>query len=121
VEKLTAADAVTDDRFGRVVAFSGDTVVVGAPCDDDGGARSGLTYLFKRKAGGADNWGQVEKLTAGDAAEDDWFGNSVSISGNAVVVGAPYDDDEGNASASTYVFRGAAAEVCLPLVLKDSP
>jgi hypothetical protein len=102
VVKLTAADAVTDNRFGHVVV-----------------ARSGAAHLFKRNGGGADDWGQVEKLIAGDPAAYDYFGHSVSISGNAVVVGAPYDDDEGNDAGSTYVFRWAAAEVYLPLVLSE--
>jgi hypothetical protein len=75
--------------------------------------------VFERIRDGCDNWGQVEKLTAADAAEDDWFGYSVSISGNTVLVGAPYDDDEGNDAGSTYVFRWAAAEVYLPLVLSE--
>jgi hypothetical protein len=119
VERLTADDGVIGDFFGCSVGIGGDTVVVGAPLDDDGGDGSGSAYLFKRNAGGADAWGQVEKLTADDAAEDDWFGYSVAISGNTVVVGAPYDDDGGNESGSTYVFRWAAAEVYLPLVLKD--
>ena len=107
--------------FGWSVGISGDTMVVGAPYDDDGGNASGSAYLFKRNEGGADNWGQVEKLTAADVTEDDWFGRSVGISGNTVVVGARYDDDGGNASGSTYVFRWTAAEVYLPLVLKNSP
>jgi hypothetical protein len=121
VEKLTADDGATGDCFGWSVGINGDTVVVGAPYDDDGGDFSGSAYLFKRNAGGADHWGQVEKLTAADAAEDDQFGRSVAISGNTVVVGAPYDDDGGDASGSTYVFRWTAAEVYLPLVLRDSP
>lgn len=64
-------------------------------------------------------WKQVQKLTAGDAAEDDWFGWSVSISGNTVVVGAPYDDDGGDGSGLTSVFRWGAAAVYLPLVSRD--
>lgn len=75
--------------------------------------------VFERIRDGCDNWGQVEKVIAADAAWDDRFGNSVSISGNTVVVGARYDDDGGDAAGSTYVFRWAAAEVYLPLVLKD--
>ena len=44
------------------------------------------------------------KLTASDAAEDDWFGYSVAISGNTAIVGARYDDDGGSDSGSAYVF-----------------
>lgn len=45
------------------------------------------------------------KLTASDAAEDDQFGNSVSISGDVAVVGAPGNDDAGFFSGSAYVYR----------------
>ena len=44
------------------------------------------------------------KLTAGDAAEDDNFSTSVSISGNYAIVGAPGNDDDGDRSGSAYIF-----------------
>jgi len=53
LEKLTAADAATDDRFGISVAIDGDTVVVGAYYDDDGGSYSGSVYVFRTTNGGA--------------------------------------------------------------------
>jgi len=105
VAKLTASDATSGDRFGSSVSISGDTVGVGARSDDDGGAYSGSAYVFARNAGGADNWGEVAKLTASDAAMEDYFGASISISGDTVVVGANGDDDAGSASGSAYVFE----------------
>jgi hypothetical protein len=105
VAKLTASDAAAGDWFGYSVAISGDTVVVGAPGDDDNGSQSGSAYVFGRNQTGADNWGQVAKLTASDGAAGDWFGYSVAISGDTVVVGAPYDDDNGAYSGSAYVFE----------------
>ena len=57
------------------------------------GIRIGVRVRAQR--GGADNWGQVQKLTAADAAAGDEFGVSVSISGDTVVVGAYLDDDAG--------------------------
>ena len=45
------------------------------------------------------------RLVASDVAADDLFGQSVSVSGNVTVVGAPYDDDNGSQSGSVYVFR----------------
>jgi hypothetical protein len=85
VAKLTATDAVADDRFGMSVAIDGDTVVVGAPgcidCDDKGSA-----YVFQLPDGGA-TYEQVAKLTAADAARGDEFGYSVAIDGYTVVVG----------------------------------
>jgi hypothetical protein len=44
--KLTASDAAAFDRFGLSVSVSGDTAVVGAHGDDDGGIDSGSAYVF---------------------------------------------------------------------------
>jgi hypothetical protein len=49
---------------------------------------------------------QVAKLIAGDAAMYDWFGWSVAISGDTVVVGARHDTHSGGTQAgSVYVFK----------------
>jgi len=51
-----------------------------------------------------DDWSEQDKLLASDGAEDDWFGCYVSISGDYAIIGAPYDDDNGDYSGSAYVF-----------------
>ena len=99
---LSASDAGAGDGFGHSVGTSGDSVVVGAPRDDDAGNTSGSAYVFMRNQ---NNWGQVDKLTASDAAGSDSFGSSVGISGETVVVGAPSDDDGGSNSGSVYLFQ----------------
>ena len=40
------------------------------------------------------------KLTASDAASEDDFGRSVSISGDTAIIGSPLDDDGGSTSGS---------------------
>jgi hypothetical protein len=106
VAKLTASDGTGGDYFGYSVAISGDTVVVGAYLDDDQGDASGSAYVFARNQDGADNWGRLAKLTARDGAADDYFGYSVAISGNSIVIGAIFDDDQGDSSGSAYVRSG---------------
>jgi hypothetical protein len=107
--KLTAADAALEDFFGFAVAIDGDTLVVGATRDDDGGTDSGSAYVFTRGTGG---WSERAKLAAGDA--DDAFGFSVAVAGDTIVVGAPLVDDPGNPSgistggAFVYVRDGDA-------------
>ena len=96
--KLTADDGVSEDYFGREVSISGDYAVVGAWGDDDNGTQSGSAYVFLRTGS---TWTQQDKLTADDAAEGDWFGYSVSVSGDYAVVGAYRDADDGSA----YVFH----------------
>ena len=46
--KLTPSDGAASDVFGRSVAISGDTAVVGAEFDDDKGSSSGSAYVFVR-------------------------------------------------------------------------
>jgi hypothetical protein len=45
------------------------------------------------------------KLIASDGEAYDWFGYSVAISGDYVVVSAPYDDDAGSGSGSACIFK----------------
>jgi hypothetical protein len=105
VAKLTASDGAADDRFGWSVSISGDYAVVGAYGDDDNGSSSGSAYIFTPNDVDPNNWDQVAKLTASDAAAGDRFGGSVSISGDYAVVGAHYDDDNGTQSGSAYIFK----------------
>ncbi|MCD4825169.1 MAG: FG-GAP repeat protein [Phycisphaerae bacterium] len=102
--KLTASDAAGSDYFGISVAISGDHTVVGSYHDDDDGSRSGSAYVFYKDQGGANNWGQQVKLTASDAAADDFFGNSVAVSGAYTIAGAYGNQDAGSNSGSAYIF-----------------
>ncbi len=113
VAKLTAGDAAASDRFGASVSVSGDATVVGAYADDDAGS----AYVFGRDHGGTGNWGQVAKLTAGDASAGDWFGTSVSLSGDTAIVGAKRDDDAGGDSGSAYVFRSTGPLLTIPTAI----
>ena len=100
--KLTASDASTYDEFGRHgVGIYGDYCIVGSYNDDDDGGNSGSAYIFVRNG---TSWSQQAKLTASDAAAGDFFGVSVGIYGDYVIIGADRDDDAGNNSGSAYIF-----------------
>eukprot|EP00968_Pinguiococcus_pyrenoidosus_P020690 scaffold2507_cov277-Pinguiococcus_pyrenoidosus.AAC.1 len=103
-EKLTARDGSTDDYFGFSVSMSGTFLAVGAYLDDDKGTNSGSVYVFERNST-ADEWAEVQKLTARDGSTDDYFGFSASMSGTFLAVGAYLDDDKGTNSGSVYVFE----------------
>lgn len=49
---------------------------------------------------------QLDKLFASDGAASDFFGSSVSISGDLAVVGAFGNNDNGSFSGSAYVLTG---------------
>jgi len=104
--------ADSGDLFGWSVAISadGNTVVVGAPFGGFG-SNHGETHVFVKPGGG---WGSISNpmyptatLVASDGATNDYFGDSVAISGdgNTVVVGAPGHDISANADqGSAYLF-----------------
>ena len=99
-QKLLAGDGAANDYFGYSVSVSGDTAIIGAPYDDN---YKGSAYAFARAADGS--WNQQQKLQAGDRAVGDLFGNSVSVSGDTAIIGAPNDDND---KGSAYAFTRAA-------------
>ncbi len=106
VRIVFAADIQSQDGFGWSVDLSGDTLVVGAPDEDELDINSGAAYVFQRNVGGADNWGQVTKLLpdVNRVASAYDFGTGVAINGDTIAVGAIGDDSaEANAGAA-YVF-----------------
>ena len=109
--KLLADDGVYYEYFGYSVSNDGDTMVIGAPYDDDKGVQSGSAYVFTRDTAGdlTSGWTHVAKLTADDGAASDYFGMSVSIDGDTMVIGAYYDDDKGDNSGSAYVYTRVTA------------
>lgn len=107
--KLVGSGLTGNELFGWSVSISGDTAVVGVRNDDDKGANSGSVYVFVRD--GLGQWSQQEKLTATDGFANQYFGWSVSVSGDALIVGAIGDDDMGAFSGSTYFYdRGGLGQ-----------
>lgn len=101
-QKLTASDAEMGDNFGSTVSINGDLCIIGASGNDDNGYHSGSAYIFRFDGS---SWSQEQKLTASDANSYDQFGRKVCIRNNVCVVGAPYDDDNGEDSGAAYIFR----------------
>ena len=96
--KITASDAAGFDRFGNSVAVGCGRIVVGSSLDDDNGNVSGSAYIFDL------NGNQLTKITASDGDSSDYFGYSVAVGSGRIVVGAPYDNDNGSDSGSAYIF-----------------
>lgn len=99
---LVASDGASQDLFGYSVSVSNDYAVIGACGDDDNGSYSGSVYIFNRND---TIWTEQAKLTASDGTSDNYFGYSVSISGDYVTIGAYSDDDNGTCSGSAYIFN----------------
>jgi hypothetical protein len=105
--RLVADDGVAGDEFGFALAISGDRIVVGARFAAIGGvAGQGAAYVFERNG---TIWTQQAKLAATDGAAFDGYGNSVSIDGDTIVIGAQNAAVGGNTSqgaAYVYAFDG---------------
>ena len=108
--KLTASDGGEDNRLGYSVSIFGDTIVVGAYHDEDNGSDSGSAYIFIRPLGGWSGFlNETAKLTASDGSAGDFFGSSVSINQETVVIGAREGDGNVFGSGSAYVFSGPSS------------
>jgi hypothetical protein len=119
---LKASNTDGGDGLGRSVAVSGDTIVVGASGEDsnstgvngdetdNSAGNSGAAYVFIRSGG---TWSQQAYLKASNTGADDRFGNSVSVSGDKLVVGAHFEDSNttginGDGTNNSAVSSGAA-------------
>ena len=108
IELTAGSDGATNDWFGYSVAVDGDTIVVGAyqPSYQVDGVtieRPGAAYVFTKDPLTGE-WSAPIKLIASDGVADDWFGHSVAVDGDTIVVGAYKDDDNGDQSGSAYIF-----------------
>ena len=100
LRKLTASDGASGDSFGWNVSIDGNYAIVGAYKHDHGGNTSaGAAYIFNVQTGA-----QLQKYTATDSAQNDYFGNGVALSGDYAVVGAYQNSDDGANSGSAYIF-----------------
>ncbi|MHC4698754.1 MAG: FG-GAP repeat protein [Planctomycetota bacterium] len=99
--KLTASGGTGREAFGSSVSIHADRALVGAPEHDGAASSTGSAYVFRRVG----SWVEETMLTASDAAPYDYFGYSVSISGDTAIAGAPGYDGAGPYSGAVYVFR----------------
>lgn len=102
-QKLIAADGTSGDGFGSNVAIYGNTAVIGAVGVNYGAnSDQGAAYVFVRANG---VWTEQQKLTSSDGAASDYFGWSVGIYGETIVVGASNKRvDTNNTQGAAYVF-----------------
>lgn len=89
------------DFFGSSVAVSGDIVAISAPQEDSNATsvngdqnnnsaiNSGAVYVFGRSG---TTWTQEGYLKASNTESNDFFGASLSLSGNTLVIGASGED-----------------------------
>ena len=103
IAEITASNGVAGDNFGSSVDIDGDYLLIGAVGRDITTNDDGSAYLFKRASD--TNVSELAMLTANDAATSDSFGNTVSINGDYLLVGAVNDDLTANDEGSAYLFK----------------
>lgn len=129
---IKASNAEPNDRFGISVSLEADTLAVGAHFEDSaatgvGGSQtndpdfssSGAVYVFRHSGEG---WQQEAYIKASNTDFGDTFGASVTLSGDTLAVGAPFEDskhlgvnadetdDSSTNSGAVYVFRRSGTE-----------
>ena len=115
VQKIVAADRTPGDNFGWSVGISGNTIVVGSVYDrEDATGRNpssaeGSAYVYERGADGV--WKQTQKLTSSAREGYNYFGNSIGISGDIIVVGAPGHSRDSTERQEGYVGDAGAVFV----------
>ena len=82
--KLVLSDATSSTRFGSSVAVGENEVLVGAPGVSE---EAGVVVVYARGQG-AGSWNESARLTGGGITAGDSFGAAMSVSGDALVVGA---------------------------------
>ncbi len=100
-QKLIAPDGEAGDKFGKHIAFDGKTIVVAAATktvDDE--EYQGVAYIFENVDG---KWKQVQRLKGSDSDNYDWFGSSVALQDDTLVIGA-------YRPAKAYVFNRGPTE-----------
>lgn len=86
---------VSGQAFGHATALDGDVLAVGAPRDGEP-PESGAVYVFRRTGFG---WHHAQTLVPKGARAYDYFGDSLVVTGDVVLAGAPGQDSAFGASA----------------------
>jgi hypothetical protein len=102
-QELLPDDGTWLDEFGTSVAVSGDTILVGAPREDDTCCDSGSIYVFDFEDTHA-RWHQWRKLVPSEGEGGAEFGRIAALAGELAVIGAPRSDVQGYDSGAAYLF-----------------
>jgi hypothetical protein len=90
---------LSNDEFGASVSIDGDNVLIGGRADDTSGANVGQAHLFSATTGAL-----LQSFNDPTVTASDFFGISVSISDNNVVIGAFRDDTNGTNTGQVHLF-----------------
>ena len=107
-QKWGLSSPAQNDDFGVSVAISGNTMVVGADqwYNATTTLNPGAAFVYTYDTSSA-SWVYRATLTAAKPTTGAFFGHSVAIDGNTIVVGAPNDGTARTNAGAAYVFTGS--------------
>ncbi len=103
-QRLQPPFAPPHGSFGMSIDIEDATIVVGSPVFQGEAGVRGRVDIFRLLD---DSWQFSQTITT--SAEEAWFGFSVSLHGESLVIGAPQEFNVGFARGAAYVFRPARA------------
>lgn len=102
MKERTAGNIALNAKLGSSTAMDGDYAAAGAPYDSVAGkSLQGSVIVYQKQAG---QWVQQAKITANDGMASDFFGYSVSLSGNTLAVGAVSASVGGIKQGAVYMY-----------------
>jgi hypothetical protein len=109
VKRVQASVGFVNAHFGASLQLEAGRLVIGAPGDATNNIGDGAVYVFERDQGGTDNWGQVAKIIAPALQNAAFFGQSIALDGDIILVGEPNRDGAAGANqGAAYITRRAA-------------
>jgi hypothetical protein len=104
IYNLPRPDTADVSSFGVSVAIDGGYAVVGASAEDDCGMNSGAAYVYERNGHGGP-WQRVARLTPSECRANAFFGESVDVSGERIIVSASSEFFASEKSNAAYVYE----------------
>ena len=97
-KSLTASDGAGGDNFGVSVRINNENTFVFIGADNHNSVK-GAVYIYKKNHPSANSWGQYQKVVSLDQRINSYFGKSIGVNGNTLLIGSP---NGGNFSGAVY-------------------
>ena len=88
--------------FGWEVALDGDRAVIGSPQDNQVDIQAGAAYFYVRENG---EWVPEQKLLPRSGLFASFFGTTIGLDGDRLIVGSPTDNQAGDGAGAAHVFE----------------
>ena len=100
-QKLHPPNPSPTQYYAFSIGLTSDSILVGASNNHLGATAGGAVFIYQHPAA---YWVQTQILMPADLATSDYFGTSLSVSGEHVVIGS-YSADLAPAEGASYIFR----------------